>query len=172
MPRIASVKYSPYGLGAGPDSLGHTGRVALEGTSEPRQGLRVPCVGAIITDGAGRLLLVQRGHEPSEGLWSVPGGRVEPGETDQEAVVREVREETGLVVTSGPLVGSVERPGLAGSSYVIRDYRCTVTGGVLAAGDDAAAVRWCSPAQVEALDADGLLTGELLATLRSWSVLR
>jgi 8-oxo-dGTP diphosphatase len=145
--------------------------VALAGTSEPGGGRRIPCVGAIITDRSGRLLLVQRGHDPGKGLWSVPGGRVEPGETDEEAVIREVREETGLIVASGSLAGSVERPGLAGSILVIHDYRCTVIGGYLAAGDDAAAVRWCSQAQVEALDANGQLTGELLATLRSWSVL-
>ena len=95
----------------------------------------------------------------------------EAGETDQDAVVREIREETGLVVECGPAVGSLERGGLAGSILVIRDYRCTVTGGELVAGDDAAAVRWYSQAQIEALDADGQLTGELLATLRSWSVL-
>src|SRR5712691_10819704 len=68
---------------------------------------RIPCVGAVIKDDAGRLLLIKRGHEPGKGLWSVPGGRVEAGETDQEALVREVREETGLVVTAGPLIGSV-----------------------------------------------------------------
>lgn len=171
MPRITSVKYWPYSLGVGPDILRHTGRMAVAGTSDSRGSRRVPCVGAIITDRAGRLLLVQRGHEPGKGLWSVPGGRVEPGETDEEAVAREVLEETGLIVASGSLVGSVERLGLAGSILVIHDYRCTVTGGALAAGDDAAAVRWCSQAQVEELDAYGQLTGELLATLRSWSVL-
>jgi 8-oxo-dGTP diphosphatase len=140
-------------------------------TPDPDGDHRVPCVGAIVTDRSGRLLLIQRGHDPSKGLWSVPGGRVEPGETDEEAVIREVQEETGLVVSSGSLVGSVERPGLAGSILVIRDYRCTVTGGALTAGDDAAAAAWYSPAEVEALDAAGQLTGELLATLRSWSVL-
>ncbi len=100
------------------------------------------------------------------GLWSIPGGRIEPGESDQEAVVREVREETGLQVTCGPLLGSVDRPGLA-----IRDYQAFVTGGTLMAGDDADAARWASPAEAEALDAAGGLTADLLATLRSWSVL-
>ena len=50
----------------------------------------VQCVGAIVTDATGRLLLIQRGHDPGAGLWSVPGGRVEPGETDEQAVLREV----------------------------------------------------------------------------------
>jgi 8-oxo-dGTP diphosphatase len=100
------------------------------------------------------------------GLWSIPGGRIEPGESDEEAVVREIGEETGLRVTCGPLLGAVDRPGL-----VIRDYQAFVTGGTLVAGDDADAARWASPAEAEALDAAGELAAELLATLRSWSVL-
>jgi 8-oxo-dGTP diphosphatase len=131
---------------------------------------RVPCVGAIINDESGRLLLVLRGHEPGKGLWSVPGGRIEPAETDQQAVVREVREETGLEVDCGRLVGAVERPGLAGAVIEIRDYLAVVTGGELAAGDDAADVRWVTSAEAGALDADGKLTGGLLDALRSWQV--
>lgn len=105
------------------------------------------------------------------GLWSVPGGRIEAGETDPEAVVREVREETGLQVTCGPLLGSVERPGLAGAIVDIRDYRAIVTGGELRAGDDAAGARWVTPEEATAMDTAGQLTGQLLAALRSWSVL-
>ena len=56
----------------------------------------IPCVGAIVADGEGRLLMIKRGHEPGAGLWSIPGGRIEPGETDTEAVARELTEETGL----------------------------------------------------------------------------
>jgi 8-oxo-dGTP diphosphatase len=126
----------------------------------------VACVGAVISDEDGRILLILRGHEPAMGLWSIPGGRIEPGESDEDAVVREIREETGLVVTCGPLLGTVDRPGL-----VIRDYRAFITGGTLLAGDDADAVRWVSPDEAEALDAAGELTSQLLATLRSWSVL-
>jgi 8-oxo-dGTP diphosphatase len=99
-------------------------------------------------------------------LWSIPGGRIEPGESDEDAVVREIREETGLRVTCGPLLGAVDRPGL-----VIRDYHAVVTGGTLIAGDDADAARWASPAEAQALDSAGQLTPGLLATLRSWSVL-
>jgi ADP-ribose pyrophosphatase YjhB (NUDIX family) len=132
---------------------------------------RVPCVGAIIRDEAERLLLIQRRNEPGAGLWSLPGGRIEAGETDQRAVVREVAEETGLVVTCGRLVGSVERPGRPGSVYEIRDYAALVTGGVLVAGDDAADARWVTPAQAGALDAAGTLTDGLVAALRSWGVL-
>jgi 8-oxo-dGTP diphosphatase len=106
--------------------------------------LRVPCVGAIITDPAGRLLLIKRGHEPEAGRWSLPGGRIEPGESDQQALVREVREETGLTVAPGRLIGTVERPQPGGRVLVIRDYAAEVTGGDLTAGDDAADARWVS----------------------------
>jgi ADP-ribose pyrophosphatase YjhB (NUDIX family) len=128
---------------------------------------RIPCVGAIVRDDAGRLLLVQRGHDPEAGRWSLPGGRVEPGETDAEALAREMHEETGLIVTAGPLVGGVERPGLAGTVLDIRDYEATVTGGQLAAGDDAAAARWVAAADVTALP----LTTGLAEALRAWGVL-
>ncbi|HEX3751359.1 MAG TPA: NUDIX domain-containing protein [Streptosporangiaceae bacterium] len=128
---------------------------------------RIPCVGAIVRDDAGRLLLVQRGHDPEAGRWSLPGGRVEPGETDAEALAREMHEETGLIVTAGPLVGAVERPGRAGTVLDIRDYEATVTGGQLAAGDDAAAARWVAAADVTALP----LTTGLAEALRAWGVL-
>jgi 8-oxo-dGTP diphosphatase len=132
---------------------------------------RVPCVGAIIRDEAARLLLIRRGHDPGAGLWSVPGGRVEAGETGEEAVVREVVEETGLVVTCGHLIGAVERPGPSGSVYEIRDYAALITGGELAAGDDAADSRWVTPADAAAMDAAGQLTTGLMSALRSWGVL-
>ncbi|HTP16432.1 MAG TPA: NUDIX domain-containing protein [Streptosporangiaceae bacterium] len=132
---------------------------------------RVPCVGAVITDEAGRLLLIKRGHEPGAGLWSLPGGRIEPGETDKQAVVREISEECGLLVTCGPLLGAVERPGLDGAIIDIRDYRCSVAGGELQAGGDAAGARWVTAAQIWDLDAAGQLTGGLAAALRSWGVL-
>jgi 8-oxo-dGTP diphosphatase len=124
-------------------------------------------VGAIVKDQAGRLLLIQRGHEPETGRWSLPGGRIEPGESDTQAVVRETREETGLQVTCGALVGSVERPGPRGAVLDIRDYSATVTGGTLSAGDDAADARWVSPADLAGLP----LTSGLAETLTAWGVL-
>jgi 8-oxo-dGTP diphosphatase len=127
----------------------------------------VPCVGAIITDAAGRLLLIKRGHEPGKGLWSIPGGRVEPGETDEQAVIREVREETGLVVQPGRLIGAVRRPAPAGAMLDIRDYAAAVTGGTLAAGDDADDARWAGPAELAGLP----LTGGLAEALTDWGVL-
>jgi 8-oxo-dGTP diphosphatase len=122
----------------------------------------VPCVGAITFDAAGRLLLVQRANEPGRGLWSLPGGRVEPGEDDATALVREMAEETGLVVRPGPLVGRVRR-----GRYVIADYRCRVTGGTLVAGDDALDARWCDAAAMDRLP----LVPELEETLRGWDAL-
>jgi 8-oxo-dGTP diphosphatase len=132
---------------------------------------RVACVGAVIRDEAERLLLIRRRNEPGAGLWSLPGGRVEAGETDQQAVVREVAEETGLSVTCGRLIGAVERPGRPGTVFDIRDYAALVTGGTLAAADDAAGARWVTPAEAGALDLAGQLTDGLLEALRSWGVL-
>jgi 8-oxo-dGTP diphosphatase len=108
-------------------------------------------VGAVIKDAAGRLLLIRRGHEPGAGLWSLPGGRIEPGETDQQAVAREILEETGLRVACGSLVGTAELPGLDGAVVEVRDYLATVTGGELAAGDDAADARWVTAAELASL---------------------
>ena len=128
--------------------------------------LRVPCVGAIITDPAGRLLLIKRGHEPEAGRWSLPGGRIEPGESDEQALVREIGEETGLTVTVGRLIGSVDRPQPGGRVLVIRDYAAEVTGGALTAGDDAADARWVS---LPGFDGLALTTG-LEEALSRWGV--
>ena len=122
----------------------------------------VPGVGGLTYDDEGRLLVVQRANEPGRGLWSVPGGRVEPGEDDAAALVREMREETGLDVAPGPLVGSVRR-----GPYAIADYRCSVVGGVLCAGDDALDARFVDRAALEALP----LVPELLVTLTAWGAL-
>lgn len=99
------------------------------------------CVGAIVVDDA-RLLLVRRGHGPAAGDWSVPGGRVEPGETLAEAVVRELAEETGLEGVCGKLIGWVERIG-EDHHFVILDFAVTLLEGAEpVAGDDAAEARW------------------------------
>ena len=122
----------------------------------------IPCVGGIVHDEGHRLLLIRRANDPGRGLWSLPGGRVETGETDQQAVVREMHEETGLLVEPGPLIGRVVR-----GNYAIADYRCTVVGGELRAGDDALDARWCSAAELRALP----LVDELHNTLEQWHVL-
>ena len=90
----------------------------------------------------GRLLLIRRGQAPGAGEWSVPGGRVEGGETLAEAVVRELLEETGVEGVCDRFVGWVERIG-ADSHYVILDFSVTVLEpGAVRALDDAAEAEW------------------------------
>ena len=100
------------------------------------------CVGAIAVD-EDRLLMIRRGHGPAAGEWSVPGGRVEAGETLAEAVVREVAEETGLEAVCDDLVGWVERIGDE-HHYVILDFAVSLLDPLARpiAGDDAAEVAW------------------------------
>jgi len=102
-------------------------------------------VGAVIVH-EGKVLLVLRGTEPAKGRWSIPGGLIEVGEMLQEAVVREVREETGLEVEPVELVELLDRIHREGERvryhYVIADYLCRVVGGTLKAASDADAVRW------------------------------
>lgn len=117
----------------------------------------VVAVGAVaVSDGA--LLMIRRGKPPAEGRWSLPGGRVDWGESLEDAVRREVAEETGLEVVPGALAGLVERRYLdEGFHYVILDYHVTVTGGRLRAGGDVTDVRWVTPADMAALPlSDGL----------------
>ena len=127
----------------------------------------VPCVGAVVTDEQGRLLMIQRGHDPGAGLWSIPGGRIEPGETDAQALVREMLEETNLQVKVGRLIGSVQRQGPGGLVIDIRDYAATVTGGTLRAGDDAADARWVTAAELARME----VTEGLIEALTEWGVL-
>jgi 8-oxo-dGTP diphosphatase len=129
--------------------------------------VNVRCVGAVIKDAEGRFLLIRRGHPPGEGRWSIPGGRVEPGEPDADAVVREIAEETGLRVEPGVLIGSVERPGPGGVTYDIHDYAATVTGGTLRAGDDASEARWVTPEEFRRLPT----AAGLLDALTAWGLL-
>lgn len=139
------------------------------------QSRRVPCVGAVVVHER-RLLLVRRGQEPGRGLWSVPGGRLEPGETVAEGCVREVLEETGVRVVAGAVVGTVERPAPDGSTYVIDDLDCAVAPGAetgpdglpaLAARDDADDAVWATYDDLDALP----LVPQLRETLDGWGVL-
>jgi 8-oxo-dGTP diphosphatase len=129
--------------------------------------VRVRCVGAVVRDDGGRLLLVRRGHPPGEGLWSLPGGRVEPGESDVVAVARELREETGLRTEVGELIAVVDRPGPGDVVFDIYEYTATPVGGTLRPGDDAADVRWVDEFELRALP----ITPGLLEALTDWGVL-
>jgi 8-oxo-dGTP diphosphatase len=106
------------------------------------------CVGALAVH-TGRLLLVRRGHGPAAGEWSVPGGRVEPGETLAEAVVRELGEETGLEGVCERFVGWVERIG-DDHHFVILDFAVTVLDPLATPvpGDDAREVAWVRRAEL------------------------
>jgi len=110
----------------------------------------LPGVGALIFRGRGTrgpILLVERGGHPLKGYWSLPGGLVETGESLDEAVRREILEETGLRVKPVEMFGVFERVmrdarGRAEYHYLLMDYVCKVTGGRLQAGDDVARAEW------------------------------
>jgi len=116
------------------------------------------CVGCVALHD-GDLLLIRRGHGPAAGRWSVPGGRVEPGELLAEAAIRELREETSLEGVCGELIGWVELIDEAGGPhFVILDFEVTVLDDATpVAGDDAAEARWVPLGDVTDLNlVDGL----------------
>jgi 8-oxo-dGTP diphosphatase len=103
-------------------------------------------VGAIILK-RDRILMAQRGKQPLQGWWSLPGGALELGESLQAAICREVLEETGLVVRPVKLFEVFERimrdaSGAPEYHYVLIDYLCRVTGGEARPGDDVCRVEW------------------------------
>jgi 8-oxo-dGTP diphosphatase len=103
-------------------------------------------IGALIFEGDA-ILLVERGREPLKGYWSLPGGLVETGERLEEAVRREVLEETGLRIEPRLMFEIFERimPDDAGRPeyhYVLMDYICDVSGGDLQPGDDVSRAEW------------------------------
>ena len=114
------------------------------------------CAGAVAVD-HGLLLLVKRGTDPGKGLWSLPGGRVESGESVVAAVVREFKEETGLQGACGSLVGWVELMGVD-HHFVVMDFLVTVLeAGEPVAGGDALDVQWVAFEELGSLDlVDGL----------------
>lgn len=103
-------------------------------------------VGAVIIEDA-RVVLVKRLHPPLQDEWSIPGGVLEVGELVREAAIREAREETGLIVEPGELLGVYDRvlhdlEQRVQYHYVLIDFLCRRVAGVLAAASDAAEVRW------------------------------
>ncbi len=155
------------------DVGGASGDGDVGGASPAASGVHAPpavvaCVGAVVHDSAGRLLLIRRGTEPGRGRWSVPGGRVEPGESLTTAVEREVLEETGLPVRAGAVVGRVRVPG-PGVLYDVVDLACALLdpAAVPVAGDDADDVVFATAADLAELSC----TDGLLESLGSWGVL-
>ena len=115
-------------------------------------------VGGIIFDGdLGRILLIKRGREPSKGRWSIPGGLVHVGETLEEALEREVKEETGLAVSVGPLVEVLDRiiydeELKVEYHYVLVDFLCTAEGMKPKGDSDVEEVRWFELEGLEELE--------------------
>lgn len=112
-------------------------------------------VGAIVIERS-RVLLVKRAHPPIQGEWSIPGGVLEVGEMVREAAVREAREETGLVVEPGELLGVFDRvlrdpEQRVQYHYVLIDFLCRPVGGELRAASDAEEVRWFTLEELPAL---------------------
>jgi 8-oxo-dGTP diphosphatase len=111
-------------------------------------------VGAVVIDGT-KVLLVRRGQEPLKGEWSLPGGALELGETLQQGVVREVLEETGLIVVPGGIIEILDRiipdeaSGRVRYHYVLIDFVCHVSGGALCSASDAEEVRWVERDQLQ-----------------------
>src|SRR5690349_7281556 len=112
-------------------------------------------VGAVIIEN-GRVLLVKRGHPPLAGEWSIPGGVLEVGELLREAAVREAKEETGLTVATGEILGVFDRLIRTGDRvqyhYVLIDFLCQRVHGELRPGSDADEVRWFSAGELASLN--------------------
>jgi 8-oxo-dGTP diphosphatase len=139
---------------------------SVDGMNRPAPERPICAVGAIAFDGDGRVLLVRRGQPPNQSAWSVPGGRIEPGETVCDAVVREMAEETGLEVGVLGLVAAfdwIERApgGELRRHFVILDHLVEVRGGELAAGDDAAEAAWFAPDELDRIPTTEGLRGVL-----------
>jgi len=120
----------------------------------------------------GRVVLVRRGHEPLAGRWSLPGGAIEVGETLHAGLRRELREETGLETTVGPLIELFDRimrdaDGVIQYHYVLADYLCHPLGGTLAPGSDALDVVLADPNALEPY----ALTEKTTAVIRRGAVL-
>lgn len=113
-------------------------------------------VGAVVFKD-GKVLLVKRGKSPSKGMWAIPGGRVELGETLQHAAEREVLEETGLTIKAGEPIFvfdlvTKDDNGIVKYHYVIIDLKAELLGGELNPGDDADDAKWFVPMDIKGLE--------------------
>lgn len=130
----------------------------------------VAAVGGVVIEGDA-VLLVQRAFPPRQGEWSLPGGRLELGESLTAAVAREVREETGLEVEVGPVVEVFDRvhrdaAGRIRFHFVIVDFLCRAVGGALAPGDDAADARWVRRDEVAAFEVNAFAVDVIARAFR------
>lgn len=119
-----------------------------------RSGEKVPrlTVDAWIRDRRGRVLLVRRGHPPYEGRWALPGGFCDWGETTEQCCAREAKEETGLTVKVGDLLGVFSKPGRDPRGQTVSVlYACRPVRGSAQGGDDAAEARWFTPKELRRL---------------------
>jgi len=121
---------------------------------------------AVIRDDQGRFLLIQRANPPDQGCWTLAGGCVEPGETLEQAAIREVREETGLIIRVVRELGRLHVPNGKGGIYEIHDFLAEHISGEPVAGDDAADVGWFTAEQLGNL----ALTPGLLRYLKQYGV--
>jgi 8-oxo-dGTP diphosphatase len=113
-------------------------------------------VGAVIIN-EGKIVLIKRGNEPSKGKWTIPGGLVELGESPEQAVIRETKEETGVDAQNPSLIDVVsnvdlDEKGRIKYHYVIVDYLVRAKGGKLGAASDAEELRFASFDEVEKYD--------------------
>jgi len=112
-------------------------------------------IGAVVIH-EGKILLVKRKNPPGKNFWALPGGSVRWGETLQEATIREIKEETGLLIKPQEIVETLEviekdKAGQVIFHYLIVDFRAKFLGGSLEAGDDALAAGWFSPEDTRGL---------------------
>jgi mutator protein MutT len=127
------------------------GRQDCTGCGEPSYLNPKATVGAIVLDDAGRVLLGRRGVEPFLGLWDTPGGFVEPGESLEECVRRELREEAGVEIEVGRLVATVpDTYGPAGDATINAFYECRLLSGEPRPDDDVAELRWFAAGELPA----------------------
>lgn len=107
------------------------------------------CVGVVCLRGQD-VLLIRRGKPPRQGDWSIPGGRIEPGETQAQAALRELAEETGVVAALGPKLAVINAE-FEGQSYRLHDYLAIWKSGEPVAGDDADEANFVPISQIMAL---------------------